>query len=236
MIPLKDNAPLRSFPFVTIILIMLNVLFFLLELEQLAFGEQGWETIVRFAAIPALVVNWPRDPWPLLTLITSQFLHGGWVHLGGNMLFLWVFGRKVEGEMGPFSYLGFYLVGGTFSSMLDVIFSHKSSIPSIGASGAIAAVLGAYMYYFPRARVWVWIPVTFWTIFPIPAFLVLGFWFVMQLFNGVLTLDWGASQMGGTAWWAHIGGFVAGLAMCPFLRQPPPRDYRAEYLHSLGKK
>ena len=236
MIPLKDNVPLRAYPFATIILIMLNLLFFVLSMRELMLGEQGWVNVVRFATVPTLILNWPNAPWPLLTLVTSQFLHAGWIHLGGNMLYLWVFGRKVEGEMGPFHYLGFYLLGGALAGMLHVILAYKSHIPCIGASGAIAAVLGAYLYYYPKARVWTWIPVAFWTILPLPAFELLGFWFLMQLFNGVLTLDWGVSQMGGIAWWAHIGGFVAGLAMCPFLRQPPPPDYRAEYLQSLGKR
>lgn len=230
MIPLKDNVPLRVYPFMTIILVMLNAIFFILEMQQAALGEVGWANLVRFTVIPHLILDWPHHPWSLLTLVSHQFMHAGWMHLLGNMVYLWVFGRKVEGNMGSFRFLGFYLVGGMFAGMIHVIFSHKSYLPTLGASGAIAAVLAAYLVYFPRARLWVWIPVTFWTILPIPAFIGLGFWFILQLSSGLLTLDWGASQMGGTAWWAHIGGFVCGLLMAPFLRLPPPVDWRREYL------
>jgi len=236
MIPIKDNVPLRVFPFATIILVLLNLLFFVLELQQLALGEQGVANIVRFATVPAQVVQWPPALWPLVTLVTSQFLHADWIHLAGNMVYLWFFGRKVEGDMGAFRYLGFYLLAGTLSSIVYVIFSYQSQLPVIGASGAIAAVLAAYLYYHPKARVWTWIPISFWTILPLPSFVLLGFWFLVQLFSGVAALDWGTSQMGGIAWWSHIGGFVAGLAMSPLLRAPPPRDYRAEYLRSIGKK
>jgi membrane associated rhomboid family serine protease len=230
--PLKDSAPLRVYPFVTIILVLLNVLLFVVELQQ---GPHIYDFVLQFAVTPVNLWNWPAHPEVILTLLSSNFLHAGWVHLGGNMLYLWIFGRKVEGVMGPWRYLGFYLLGGALASVIDAIFSVYSHIPSLGASGAIAAVLGAYLLYYPKARVWVWAPFVFWLgIFPVPAFLGLGFWFVLQLFSGVLTLDWGASQAGGTAWWAHIGGFVVGMAMSPFLRLPPPRDVRQEQIELGG--
>lgn len=215
MIPLKDNIPLRIYPFLTILLVLFNVLVFILELQQ---GPQAADLILRYAAIPTEILSWRTHPPELLTLITNTFLHGGFLHLIGNMVYLWFFGRKVESAMGPWRYLALYLISGVLSSMIDVIFSFQSNVPSIGASGAIAGILAAYMMIYPKARVWMWFPITFWTIFPVPAVVGLGFWFLMQLFSGVTALDFGASQAGGIAWWAHIGGFVVGMIFGPLFR------------------
>ncbi len=223
MIPLKDNVPLRVYPFMTIILVLLNVLVFVLEIQQ---GPRAGETLLRYAAVPSQVLNWPSQPTVLLTLLTGQFLHAGFVHLLGNMVYLWVFGRKVEDALGPWRFLFFYLLGGVLAGMVDAIFSFRSDVPTVGASGGIATVLGAYMLLYPWARVWVWFPLAFWTIFPVPAFLALGFWFALQLFSGVASLDFGASQAGGVAWWAHIGGFVGGMLVGLMLRWRARRDYR----------
>jgi membrane associated rhomboid family serine protease len=226
MIPLKDNVRLRAYPFLTIILVLLNTLVFVLQVQQ---GPQAGALILRYATTPSQIMNWRAQPFSLLTLITSMFLHGGWLHLIGNMIYLWFFGRKVESAMGPLRYLGFYMLSGVLSSMIDVIFSAQSSIPSLGASGAIAGVLAAYMMMYPWARVWVWFPVTFWMVFPVPAVVGLGFWFVMQLFNGITALNFGTAQAGGIAWWAHIGGFVVGMIFGPLFR------FQAEEKEGQGK-
>ncbi len=223
MIPIKDNIPLRQYPFITLILIQTNVLVFLIELQQARHIESMWYNL---ALVPARLMNWPADPLSLVTLVTSQFLHGGWVHLLGNMLFLWVFGRKVEGDMGPWRFLFFYLVGGALAGVLETIVTGPEVIYILGASGAIAAALGAYLFFFPHARIWVWTPLFWLGVFPLPAFVVLILWFVLQLFNGALVLGPEAAQAAGTAWWAHIGGFVTGMVAGPRLRRPEYRSVK----------
>ena len=149
-----------------------------------------------------------------------MFLHGGWLHLGGNMLYLWIFGDNVEDKLGHIRYLAFYIVCGLAASILHVFVDSTSIVPTVGASGAIAGVLGAYLLLFPRARVVTLIPIfVFIQVAELPALLVLGFWFVMQFFNGLMSLGYQTAGMGGVAWWAHIGGFVAGLALVIPLRK-----------------
>ncbi len=229
MIPLGDSTPRRSIPFVTYALIALNVFLFLVELAQ---GPRLERFIYRWGAVPARLEHWAANPIVLITLITSMFLHGGWFHLIGNMVYLWIFGDNVEDRLGSIRYLLFYLTGGVVAGVLQAWFTPGSPVPGIGASGAVAAVLGAYMVFFPAGRVLVGVPLFFWfEIFAVPAFLALGFWFVAQFFSGLLSLAVGpAAFTGGVAWWAHVGGFVVGMVLGPVLRprwrrRPPWSSY-----------
>jgi membrane associated rhomboid family serine protease len=169
----------------------------------------------------------PGKSW-LLSVFVAMFLHGGWLHIAGNMLFLWVFGNNVEDRLGRPLFVGFYLLGGVAAAALQLAFDPSSAVPSLGASGAVAAVLGAYLVMFPRARVVTLVIFFFITAVELPAVLVLGAWFVLQLFSGVGGL--GAEVNAGVAYWAHVGGFVFGLgAAALFLRgrgrRPPPRQF-----------
>ena len=216
MIPLKDINPARSTPFVNIALILANVLVFLYQLSLPARAEQHFimanGTIpVHFLQFLGGHVGFQRAFEPLFT---SMFLHGGLMHLLGNMLFLWIFGDNVEDYFGHAGYLFFYLVCGIGSGLVHVLFNLSSPLPAIGASGAISGVMGAYALLFPRNRI-----LTFFFIFliPVPAFLILGYWFVLQFLAGVGTLGGGAS--GGVAFWAHIGGFLLGMGITALVRR-----------------
>ena len=170
--------------------------------------------------------RWTEQPEVLLTLITSQFLHGGWYHIIGNMVYLWIFGDNVEDQMGHLRYLVFYLLSGVLAALAQAFMTPTSTIPSIGASGAISGVLGAYMIFFPTSRVVLGVPIFFYfTLVEIPAMIALGYWFLSQYLNGLLALATGALQVGGVAWWAHIGGFVAGLILGPIFRERRPPYY-----------
>jgi membrane associated rhomboid family serine protease len=161
-------------------------------------------------------------PFAIITLVTSMFLHGGWLHLGGNMLYLWVFGDNVEDKLGHMRYLSFYLICGIAASLLHIYIEPTSTMPSLGASGAISGVLGAYIVMFPKARVLTLIPIfIFIQITELPAYIILGFWFILQFLNGMLSVKYALASSGGVAWWAHIGGFVAGLILVV-----PFRKYR----------
>jgi membrane associated rhomboid family serine protease len=229
MIPLRDNNPRRTFPFITYALIVANVLAFLWELSL---GHQLDRAIFNVAFIPArfwITGNWVAD---LFTIVVSMFLHGGLLHIGSNMLYLAIFGDNIEDRLGHGRYLLFYLACGFVATYAHAIFSPGSRVPAIGASGAIAGVLGAYLVLFPRARVLTLIPIfIFITIRELPAVLILGLWFVLQLFSGVGSLGVpNADQMGGVAYFAHIGGFVAGMVLIGVFggmrgsrrREPPP--------------
>jgi membrane associated rhomboid family serine protease len=223
VIPLRTDVPSRTFPIVNYALIALNVLAFALELGM----GQNLDGFLRQAAvIPALytggdhqlslidVVTTSLQPALGLRLLLSMFLHGGFLHILGNMLYLWIFGGNVEDRMGHLRYLVFYLLCGWSASYAHIWADAGSRVPSIGASGAIAGVLGAYLFLYPRARVVTLIPLGFFTeLVRIPAFLVLGFWFLQQFLAGTLSLSARTAQTGGVAWWAHIGGFVTGLLL-----------------------
>ena len=223
MIPLGDSIRARRTPFVTYVLIALNVFFFFIELGQ---GPRLQEFILQWGAVPARIQRWNEDPAVLITLITSMFLHGGWLHLIGNMVYLWIFGDNVEDRLGHVRYLIFYLLGGIVAGLVQVWFSPGSPIPGIGASGAVAAVLGAYLVFYPSAHVLVGIPIFFWLeVVALPAILVLGFWFVTQFFSGLFSLALvDAAYTGGVAWWAHVGGFVAGLILGPLMQLRGERE------------
>ena len=222
MFPLRDRLPSRTTPFVTWLLIAANVLAFLYELAMVeAAGDRfifAWGLVpARFAADPA---------GEALTVVTSMFLHGGWLHLGGNLLFLWIFGDNVEDRLGHSRYTAFYLLSGAAAAGAQILIDPGSPVPMVGASGAIAGVLGGYVLLYPRARVLVVFPIFFFIqFFELPAWVVIGEWFVLQLFNGALSLG-PRSASGGIAFFAHIGGFVAGLVMVKVLapagRARPP--------------
>ena len=215
MIPLRDDNPTSRTPILTMSLIVLNTLIFL---YQVSLGPRAGQLLVyQFGAIPSVVFGSSSLPPniavipPVLSLFTSMFLHGGWLHLIGNMWFLWIFGDNVEEAMGRMRFLIFYLLSGLVAALSHALFSTGSDMPMIGASGAISGVLGAYLLLYPRARVLVLIPLLwfFWRLFYIPAMFVLGFWFLLQLFNGGIE----GSSAGGVAWGAHVGGFIAGMLL-----------------------
>lgn len=214
MFPFRDNIPSRTFPFITVMLILANCAAFLYELSL---GRALPRFLFAFGVIP-LRFHLPSSPDAFslssIDLITSMFLHGGWIHLIGNMWFLWIFGDNVEDVLGHLRFLFFYLCCGVAGSLTHVFFNPTSSIPSIGASGAIAGVLGAYLISFPFARVLTLVPLfLFWPIVELPAILVLGFWFLVQLLNGTAALDPRISTAYPVAWWAHIGGFLCGIVL-----------------------
>jgi len=223
MIPLGDSVPRRRFPWVTYTLIAINVIVFLIELR---YGPEVRTLFERYGVIPVRLWRWTEQPEVLLTLITSQFLHGGWYHIIGNMVYLWIFGDNVEDQMGHLRYLVFYLLSGVLAALAQAFMTPTSTIPSIGASGAISGVLGAYMIFFPTGRVVLGVPIFFYLTFvEIPAVVALGYWFLSQYLNGLLALATGALQIGGVAWWAHIGGFVAGVILGPLFRERRPPYY-----------
>ena len=225
MVPLRDNNPTKITPYVTYALIAINILVFIYELSLTPPQLQGFFHL--YAVVPreltasfnGISVNQPVPEW--LTLITSQFLHGGFLHIAGNMLFLWIFGNNIEDQLGRIKYLIFYLACGVLAALAQWFFSSGSSIPSLGASGAIAGVLGAYILRFPKAEILTLIPLGFFiTTFKVPAVFFLGFWFVEQALYGVASLEAPANigmEGGGIAYWAHAGGFVFGAILGPLL-------------------
>lgn len=218
MIPLHDDNPTSIFPIVTIVFIVMCAFVFFWELSLGPSIEQAFFT---YGAIPAVVIGGHYLPPQIdaipawMTVFTSMFMHGGWMHLIGNMLYLWIFGNNVEDAMGHTRFIIFYLVCGVLAFLAHAIGDTTSQIPTVGASGAISGVLGAYLLLHPRARVLVAIPFgIFIHTTRLPAALVLGFWFVLQIINSSAT----TAGQGGVAWGAHIGGFVAGMALIPFFK------------------
>lgn len=229
MVPLRDDNPVQITPYVTYTLILLNVLVFLYQLTlPLPELEQFFRT---WAVVPAQLTasfqgELPPTEW--ITLFTSQFLHGGFLHIAGNMLYLWIFGNNVEDSLGHTRFLIFYLACGALAALTQWFFSAYSNIPSLGASGAIAGVMGAYILRFPRATILTLIPIFFFlTTIRIPAVYFLGFWFVQQAFYGLASLGTSANigmESGGIAYWAHAGGFVFGAILGPLFGLFKPRD------------
>ena len=234
VVPLRDNNPITITPYVTYGLIAANILAFLYEANL---PPQELDVFFHLAAVvpqeltasfSGIPVNQPVPEWT--TLITSQFLHGGFLHLAGNMLFLWIFGNNIEDRLGHAKFLFFYLACGILASLTQWFFSPDSAIPSLGASGAIAGVMGAYILRFPRAEILTLIPLGIY--FPavrIPALYFLGFWFVQQAFYGVASLEAPTNigmENGGIAYWAHAGGFVFGAILGPVLGllEPQPQE------------
>jgi len=208
MIPIRDQIPTRRVPYVNYLLIAANVFVFIL---QWLAGSNQDALVYQFALIPASFSN-GIGFGDIADIFSSMFMHAGLAHLGGNMLYLWIFGDNVEDSMGHGRYLLFYLVGGLVASLAHIFTNPTSQIPTVGASGAIAAVLGAYLVLYPNSRVLTIIPLGFFLrMTMIPAAIVLGLWFVFQLFSGVISM--GGPDVGGVAFWAHIGGFVAGVIL-----------------------
>ena len=211
MIPLRDVIPSRTTPFVTVGIIAVNVLAFWFELSLSPGDRQIF--IREYGVVPA------EFAWP--GLFSSMFLHGGWLHIVGNMWYLWIFGDNVEDRMGHGRYLVFYLLCGALAGLAHALVNPDSYIPTIGASGAVAGVMGAYFVLYPRSRVLTLIPLfVFIEIIEIPALYFLGFWFLLQLFSGVGSVAHTAGTHGGIAFWAHVAGFAAGLGGVFIFRRP----------------
>lgn len=228
MIPISDDpGPRRLAPMITFSLVALNVLVFAYEV---LLGPEV-ETLLQSAGVVPLEFARNRDLAPAAplgvyytTLVTSMFLHGGLLHIGSNMLFLWIFGDNVEDQMGHLRYLCFYLVCGVVASATHIFFNWGSQIPSVGASGAIAGVLAGYLVLFPSAQVRTLLFVGPFILMPrLPALLLIGFWFITQLFAGIASLGT-TEQTAGVAFWAHVGGFFAGLLLVGLFRSPGRRD------------
>ena len=225
--PLRDSPRSATFPGVVALIIVVNVLVFFWELSL---GSQLDAAIELFGFVPRRFFGWeqaggaPLDPWRFVPLVTANFLHGGWLHIIGNMWFLGVFGDNVEDRLGHFRFLLFYLLCGAASMLVQGAVLPTSQVPAIGASGAIAGVLGAYLVLYPNARVRT---LVFIFLVDLPAVVFLGIWFLTQLLNGTASLSPGAGvAAAGVAWWAHVGGFVVGMGLCVLLRKdeaPRPR-------------
>jgi membrane associated rhomboid family serine protease len=230
MIPLRDENPSRAFPFVNIVLIVANISVFVYQ-HFLVFGGAG-PLFLRLGCIPyELSHSVDIDPPALvpvpLTVLTAMFMHGGWIHLLSNMLFLWIFGDNVEDKLGHTRYLSFYLVCGITASLCHVFTNLNSQVPSMGASGAIAGVMGAYMFLFPKARIRTLLILgIFIQIIRIPAIVMLGYWILIQILSGFA--ESGPRTGGGIAWFAHIGGFIAGFSLIMVMRKPRTRAYQGK--------
>lgn len=220
MLPLRDNIPSSRFPAATIGIIVLNVLVFLHELKV---GRHLDQMMLDYAVIPARYTS--RDvaayftlPQQVFAVFSSMFLHGGWLHLLGNMWTLWIFGDNVEDRLGRARYLTLYLASGVAAALLHIYTNAGSLVPTIGASGAIAGVMGAYFRFYPHARVDTIVPPFFFgPVFVLPAVLFLGWWFLLQFFNGFMSLGVRGPGFTGVAWWAHVGGFLFGFGVCLFV-------------------
>jgi membrane associated rhomboid family serine protease len=222
MIPLKDTIPRIGFSFITWTLILLNAIVFVFEISIPKDSLQ--QLFYLFGLVPARY-TYPKwavihglSPGDYLPFLTNMFLHGGWLHIIGNMWFLHLFGSTVEDRMGHVRFLFFYLLSGLAANVIFFAFDIRSAIPEFGASGAIAGVMGAYIVMFPKAQILTLIIILFFPLFvSLPAFFYLGFWFFLQLFSGTLSFS-SHGTGGGVAWWAHVGGFVTGIALLPLFR------------------
>jgi len=209
LIPYKDDNPITTFPFVTILIIALNISVFILGLLS---SRDSQEIVLAYGAIPKDILAFHSDrPVPVaLTIFTSMFMHGGLLHIAGNMLYFWIFGNNIEERLGHFRFVLFYLFCGVIAAYAHALSSPDSGVPMIGASGAISGVLGAYLLLFPTARVHTIVFFGFFVqVIRIPALIVIGFWAIIQFVSGLITQ--GILHQGGTAWFAHVGGFLAGL-------------------------
>jgi membrane associated rhomboid family serine protease len=215
-IPLKDTRRSRTCPVVNIALILANiaVFFYQLTLTPHAFQVFMMANATIPARIPAFLAGRVGFETAFLPLLTSMFLHSGLAHIAGNMLFLWIFGDNIEDYFGHLPYLFFYLVCGIGAGVLHILFNLHSTLPALGASGAISGVMGAYLLLYPRERI---LTLVFIFLVPIPAVIILGYWFLLQFLEGINALGTGAS--GGVAWWAHVGGFLLGMLLTGMVRR-----------------
>jgi len=220
MIPIRDEIPTRRVPVINYTLIALNILVYLF---QSMLGSQEAALVYEFALIPNQVTT-SLSLGDITDIFTSMFMHAGLAHIGGNMLYLWIFGDNIEDRMGRGRYIMFYLVGGIVASLTHIVTNPTSQIPTVGASGAIAAVLGAYLVLYPQSRVLTLVPLGFFIrMTMLPAVVVLGLWFVLQFFSGLMSI--GGPDVGGVAFWAHIGGFLAGVVLAKLFAKPEEPDY-----------
>ena len=211
MFPLYDTVRSNKFPLINLTLIAANSLAFLYEIRMDESTLQAF--ILTWGLIPSTFVSDPSSAW--INILTSMFLHGGWFHVINNMWVLFIFGDNIEARLGGIRYLIFYLLAGAAAGLLQIFVLPSSHVPMIGASGAVAGVLGAYLILYPRSRVASLVPILFvFTLIEIPAFVYLLFWFVSQLYSGVFAIQGGGGS--GIAWWAHIGGFIFGVVMVSF--------------------
>ena len=231
MFPLKDDNPSNSAPVVTVALIVLNALFFVYQISLEVGGADGARAgqafIEEFGLVPCRLTGvcrvGRRLPSPVLTIFTSMFMHGGLFHIGGNMLYLWIFGNNVEDTLGHGRYLLFYLLSGVAAALAQTAIGPSSAVPMVGASGAVSGVLGAYLLLFPHAHVTTLIILGFFfRLVQIPAMIVLGFWIVLQVLNGLGSFG----SSGGVAFFAHIGGFLAGMGLL-YVMKPGARSRAA---------
>jgi membrane associated rhomboid family serine protease len=207
LIPYKDDNPTQIFPFFTILFIGLNIVVFMFELVT-----DAQSIVFSFGAVPAALLSFKtaQPVHPALTVITAMFLHGGFLHLAGNMLYLWIFGNNIEDRLGHLRFVVFYVLCGFISAYAHAITEPRSIVPMIGASGAVAGILGAYILLFPRAQVFTVIFLGFFVqVVRLPALIVIGFWAIIQVVNGII--EKGMMDQAGVAWFAHIGGFVFGV-------------------------
>jgi membrane associated rhomboid family serine protease len=229
MIPIRDDQPRFSTPFVNYFIIALNGLAFFYELSIQTQGYRALDRFVyQFGVVPThveLALAHLNLAGVFLPILTSMFLHGSWLHIIGNMWVLWIFGDNIEDHLGHFSYLIFYLISGFTAAFAHIFLNLGSNVPSVGASGAIAGVMGAFFVLYPRARVLTLVPlIVFFTFWWLPAWIVLGYWFVIQFLSGAATSVAYTSQTGGgVAFWAHVGGFVAGIVLIKVFPERPKR-------------
>ncbi len=229
MIPFRDNIPSRRYSFVTAGLILANAVTFLYELSL---SPEDLRALIDTSGVtPTRLSMTGQGPVEnagvfVASSLSGMFLHGGWFHLIGNMWYLWIFGDNVEDRIGHLRFLIFYLLCGALASLSHILFNLGSSVPSVGASGAVAGVLGAYLIRYPFARVLTLVPLfLIWPVVELPAVLVLGFWFLVQLLNGTASVAVASETAGGIAWWAHIRGFLAGIVLIMMLAKAPERRY-----------
>lgn len=211
MFPLRDSQPSGTVPFVTYLIIAANVVVFFIELTL---GDRQLDAFLKIFGLVPMLFFQQFGPYEIFTLFSCMFLHAGWMHLISNMWALFIFGDNIEDKLGHMGYLLFYLACGVCAGLTQVFMSSASSIPTIGASGAIAGVLGGYIISYPTARVLTAIPIfIIIRLIEVPAAVYLGFWFVSQFFTGFATIARDTSEEGGVAWWAHVGGFIAGVVL-----------------------
>lgn len=235
MIPIRDDTPRFSTPVITYFLIVINVVVFIYELMVGAQSEAALNGLMmEFGIVPrhdvAILTGATRlgPAAAIIPIFTSMFLHGSWLHIIGNMWVLWIFGDNIEDYLGHFKYLLFYFASGLGAGLLHIALNLNSRLPSVGASGAIAGVMGAYFVLYPKARVLTIVPlIIFFTFWWLPAWIVLGYWFLVQFLSGAATAIAATSQTtGGVAFWAHVGGFITGIVLIKLL---PPRLRRFSY-------
>ncbi|RMG44684.1 MAG: rhomboid family intramembrane serine protease [Candidatus Dadabacteria bacterium] len=240
MFPIKDTIPSRNEPVATFGLIFACTVIFGFEL--LLPEELRQSVIYRFGVVPIVYQGLKEESLPMIVstgiipLFSSMFLHAGLLHIVANMWTLWIFGDNVEDRMGPFRFVIFYLICGLVAGIVHVIFNPNSTIPTIGASGAISGVMGAYLLMFPLARIIVMIPILFYPLFfEVPAVFFMGIWAYLQLITGISSVITYSAHTGGVAWWAHLGGFACGLVLAPFFdrgkkyRKLEPDEYGIEF-------